>query len=108
MTRAKAITNDIVQNTNTQRTIFKILVGSLIALSIVYMYMIGSITFNILARKSLEITVSTLSNNVSDLELKYFDSANKIDKNYALSLGFVDVHNNIFASRSSSDSVAIR
>ncbi len=107
MTKVKVITNDIVQNKNTQRIIFNVLLSSIITLSVVYIYLIGSITFNVLARKSLESTVRTLGSEVSSLELTYLNSTNKIDKNYATSLGFVDVKDNIFASRNNSR-VAVR
>ncbi len=107
MTKVKVITNDITQNRNTQRIIFKVLLSCLITLSIVYVYLIGSITFNVLARKSLETTVRTLGSQVGELELTYLNMANKIDKNYATSIGFVDVHDNIFASRTNSR-VAVR
>lgn len=107
MTKVKVITNDIVQNKNTQRIIFNVLLSSIITLSVVYIYLIGSITFNVLARKSLESTVRTLGSEVSSLELTYLNSTNKIDKNYATSLGFVDVKDNILASRNNSR-VAVR
>lgn len=107
MTKAKAITNEIVENDEIKGLIFKVIVGSLIILSIFYLYLIGSITFNILARKSLENTVRTLGNEVSDLELAYLNNVNAIDKNYALSVGFVDTHNNLFATRTVSQ-VAVR
>lgn len=107
MTKVKVITNDIVKNRNTQRIIFNVLLSCLITLSVVYIYLIGSITFNVLARKSLEATVRTLGSEVSELELSYLNSTNKIDKGYAISLGFVDVKDNIFASRNTSR-VAIR
>ncbi len=99
MTKVRIITNEIIRNSDTQRVIFRVLIASIITLSIVYVYLIGSITFNVLARKSLETTVRTLGNNISTLELTYLNNTNKIDKSYASSLGFVDIHNNIFASR---------
>lgn len=68
-------------------------------LFVVYIYLVGSITFNVIARKSLETTVIGLNSQVNQLELSYLGSVNKIDKEYALSKGFVDVHQNIFASR---------
>ena len=105
--RTKIITNEIVENGDTQRLIFRVLLGSIFALSIVYIYFIGSITFNVLARKTLETSVRTLGGHVSELELTYLDSTNKIDKNYALSLGFVETHQNLFATREF-DRVAIR
>jgi hypothetical protein len=99
MTRAKAITNNIVQNINTQKILFRLLLTCLIILFTVYIYIIGSITFNVIARKSLESTVASLTSNVNQMDLSYLNSVNKINKEYALSLGFVDVHQNIFASR---------
>lgn len=100
MTTAKAITIDIAKNRSTQRTLFRVLVSALIVLSCVYVYLIGSITFNVLASKSLETSVSTLTHEVNQFELQYLNDYNKIDKNFALSKGFVDVNNNLFATRS--------
>lgn len=99
MTKAKEITNDIRENINTQRILFRILIVSSIILCAVYMYLIGSITFNIVARKSLETTIVALTGHVNQLELTYLDNINKTDKEYAISKGFVDVKDNIFASR---------
>lgn len=99
MSKAKAITTNIVENTHTQRTIFRVLISSLIVLSLAYVYLIGAITFNVLARKSLDTTVRSLGSHVSELELSYLNQTNGIDKNYALSQGFVDVQQNIFATR---------
>jgi hypothetical protein len=99
MSKAKAITNDIVGNSDTQRMLFRIFISGIILLSIVYVYLIGSITFNVLARKSLEANARTLGSHISELELTYLNTTNKIDKSYALSKGFVDMHQNIFATR---------
>lgn len=107
MTKAKAITNEIVSNSSTQRFLFKFLLGSLVALFIVYIYMIGSITFNVVARKSLENTARLLSSNINQLELAYINSVNDIDKQKAESLGFVDSKANIFAVRNINQ-VAVR
>jgi len=107
MTRAKAITNDIAQNINTQKVLFRILIMSSIVLSLAYVYLIGSITFNVVARKSLENNVTALTTKVNQLDNTYLNNINKIDKEYALSQGFVDVHQNIFASRNINH-VAIR
>jgi glycerol-3-phosphate acyltransferase PlsY len=108
MTTAKAITTNIMVNNHTRRTLFRVLVSLLVVLSIIYIYLIGSITFNVLARKSLENTVRTLGTSVSELELTYLNTTNKIDKSYALSLGFVDMHDTLFAARQVSARVAIR
>ena len=107
MTKAKAITNDIAQNINTQKILFRILVVSLSSLFVVYLYLIGSITFNVIAHKTLETKLSLLSSQVDQLDLTYLNNVNKIDKKYASSLGFVDIHQNIFASNNINH-VAIR
>ena len=99
MTKAKAITNEIRENTNTQRVLFRILISGSIVLSISNIYLIGSITFNVVARKSLENTVSILDAKVNNLEISYLNEVNKADKSYAESQGFVDVSQDIFASR---------
>lgn len=107
MNKVKTITADVMENNYSRRSLFKFLIGGLIVLAIVYVYLIGSITFNVLARKSLENTVRVSSSNVSQLELAYLSGISEIDKDYALSMGFVDARNNIFATRSISQ-VAIR
>lgn len=100
MNKTKEIANDIKVNTKTQRVIFRILVGSLFSFFIVYICIIGSITFSVIARKSLEKTSQTLGNNISNLELNYLSDMNQINKTRALALGFVDINSNIFAKRS--------
>lgn len=107
MTKAKAITNDIVENINTQKILFRILITSSILLFGVYIYLVGSITFNIIARKSLDKTIIVLKSEVNQLELSYLKSVSGIDKEYAKSQGFTDTHQNIFASRNINH-VAIR
>lgn len=107
MSKVKTITIDIMENNYTRKTLFKILLSTLIVLSVMYVYFVGSITFNVLARKSLENTVRSLSSNISNLELTYLENLNKINKDYATSKGFIDAKNNIFATRTISH-VAIR
>jgi len=99
MNKTKEIANDIRVNTNTQRVIFRILVGSLLSLFVVYICMIGSITFNVIARKSLDNTAKVVGSNISTLELTYLSNMNDVNKNRATSLGFVDAKSNIFATR---------
>jgi hypothetical protein len=99
MKKTKEITTEIVQDTYIQRILFRFLVGSLMSLSVFYIYMIGSITFNVIARKSLENTQSKIGSNISQLELTYLSNMNDINKSRASSLGFVDSKSNIFATR---------
>lgn len=107
MSKTKAIANDIRVNTKTQRFLFNIFLGSILSFFIIYVYIIGSITFNIVARKSLENTAKILGDNISQLELTYLSSMNGVNKTRAASLGFIDTKTNIFATRSITH-VAIR
>jgi glycerol-3-phosphate acyltransferase PlsY len=84
---------------NTQKVLFRILMTGSVMLFAVYIYLVGSITFNVIARKSLENTVTELTSHVNKLELSYLNNVNLINKDYAISKGFVDVHQNIFAAR---------
>lgn len=99
MTKAIAITQDIRNNITTQKVLLRILLSTAIVLSISYVYLIGNITFNIVARKSLETTIANLSSEVDRLDLAYLNKVNEIDKDYALANGFVENHQNIFVSR---------
>ena len=100
MTKVKTITTDIIENNYARKAVLKWLIVGFIILGIFYAYFIGSITFNILARKSLENTILGLNSNISQLELTYLSKLNEINKDYAKEKGFVDVKSNIFATRS--------
>ena len=108
MQKAKEITNEIAINIKVQKRLFKILIIGTGALFVAYIYLIGSITFNVVARKSLESNLSSLTTKVNNLDLAYLDKVNKIDKDYALSLGFVETRQSIFASRDSINHFAVR
>ncbi len=107
MTKLTTLTSHIRKDSQTQKVVFRILVGLIAVLCIVYLYLISSITFNIVARKSLETTIRGIGSTISDLELSYIARANMIDKSYALSLGFVETKHNMFAQRDTSR-VAVR
>lgn len=107
MTTANRITNEISQNVSTQLKLFRILTIGCVVLFATYIYLVGSITFNIVARKSLESNVMALTGEVNTLELTYLTNVNSIDKDYAFSKGFVDAHQSVFASRNINH-VAIR
>lgn len=99
MTKAIAITKDIQNNISTQKILLRILLFLVVLLSISYIYLIGNITFNVVARKSLEASLANLSSEVNKLDLVYLNKVNGIDKNYAIGNGFVENRHNIFVSR---------
>jgi len=107
MKKVKAVSNEIADNNLLRIRIFKGILLSLITFSVVYAYLIGSIVFNGLAKKSLENNVRELVNNVGQLELSYLTLSNSIDKDLAISLGYVDAHNSFIVTRTI-DRVAIK
>ena len=101
MSNVKSITNTIIEDSSIQKTLFRSMVGILVLMSCAYVYLISSITFNVLSRRSLDVTVHNLENSISTSEIAYMQQLNKIDKNYALTNGFVEVANSSFAIRDS-------
>jgi hypothetical protein len=107
MKKEKSISNEISQSVSIQKKIFKIMLFGSVLLFMTYIYLVGSITFNIIARRSLNNTITVLTGQLNTLESTYLNSVNKIDKKYAYSLGYVDVGQNYFVTRSINH-VAIR
>ncbi|MFA6273823.1 MAG: hypothetical protein WC662_01560 [Candidatus Paceibacterota bacterium] len=79
---------NIVNNNNLQIRMSKILLSSLGVLALCYVFLVGSMVFNIVERKSLEVNARNLTNEVGELELQYFSASGKIDSTFAQSLGF--------------------
>ena len=108
MSKAKAITYQITNDDYLRKQIFRVLLSVLIILSLGYMYIIGSITFNVLARRSLSNNEIQIGNTVGQLELKYVALSNSINESYGITHGFVESKGMLFASRDSVSQVAMR
>src|SRR3989338_3739537 len=87
---------------NTEKTAFLLLVATLGLSCSLYLFFVGTITFNIVARNSLESGNRELSSRVGELELLYLSESNKVDIDLAYSLGFKDAVGTVFASANSS------
>lgn len=98
--KLKLHTNIVNQN-NLERKLFYSLTAILILLFASYIYFLGSITFNIVERKALDVDIRNLSSNIGELELEYLSLSNKIDLNLAGTLGFKEIKNPQFVSRES-------
>ena len=107
MSQAKAITNKIIIDKYLRQIILRSLLTLLILLSLAYLYLIGSIISNVSARKTLENTVVEMDSRVGNLEVSHLNLSSSISRNLALSLGFVDTHNNLIVTRTA-DRVAVR
>ena len=105
--KTKVIAQEVLEDNSIQKTIFKLIMGSLAILLLVYFYFVGSTVFNILAKKTLENNAQTLENEIGQLELSYLEKTREINKDFAFSQGFTDARDSIFASRTITQ-VAVR
>ncbi len=94
----------IVNNNNMEKRILHTLFLSLALLAVVYVVLLGAMVFNIVERKTTEVSARALSNQVSDLELQYLSLSNKIDLTLSHSLGFTETKAT-YATRKSLGSV---
>ncbi len=93
------INTNIVNNDNFERKLFFALASILLILFASYVYFLGSITFNIVERNSLNVEIRNLSSAIGDMETKYLSLSNKVDLSLAGSLGFKEAKNTQFVSR---------
>ncbi len=98
VSRLKLQTN-IVNNDNLERRAFYALAGTLGVLFIAYIFFLGSITFNIVARKALDTEVKDTISSISELELRYLSLSNNLGLAYAGELGFSETKSATFISR---------
>ena len=97
---------NIINNSNIRARILHILLFSFGVLSIIYIALLGTMVYNVLERKTLEVKALSLSNIVADLEISYLSISNKIDLDFSHSLGFKEAKAT-FATRKSLGSVKV-
>jgi hypothetical protein len=87
-----------IENHGLQR-IFGVVIFVIIATGCFYLYFLGTTIKNIIENGSNEKNLQSVSYEYQQLEEKYFMLADKIDINYAHSLGFVDQSKSEFTTR---------
>jgi hypothetical protein len=97
---------NIIDSNDLRRRILHTMLASLGGLALCYVFLLGSMVFNIVERKGLETDARAVSNKVGELELIYLSLSNKIDLNLSHSLGFSETQAK-FATRKSLGSVKI-
>ena len=85
---------------NTEKNIFWTLVGILAICAIFYMYSINVTIRNVVARQNLQNNVTTETLAIGNDEFQYINLQNKITLPLAYSLGFQDVKEKTYISRS--------
>lgn len=66
--------------------------------SFLYVLVLGNMILNIIERKTVELDIRNLANEVGNLESDYIALTNTIDKNSSVTLGFNEVKP-VFATR---------
>lgn len=82
---------NIISKNNLEKTILKYLLVAVVVLSIFYIYFINQSIFNINNRRLSENKINILEGKIATLEANYIAlSSDKINTEYARSLGFKD------------------
>lgn len=90
-----------------EKRTFKTLMVLFSVLFLVYMYVVGTIVFNIVARKDIEHSNQLLTSSLNEMELTYLDSSNSINKSLAQTLGFKEATDATYVSRSTNVSLLV-
>ncbi len=99
-------TNTHTQGTTLNQKIFRFVVILFAVLSVLYAYVIGNITFNVVARNSFSQEKSTITSRIGELEVEYLTLSAGITMDVARASGFEEasqiyyVKNNGSVSRS--------
>ena len=82
---------NVMDNRNLRHRLLFAILYSFGILAAFYIFILGSMVFNIIERKGFEKEALSLSNEVGNLELVYLSMSNKVDLNLSFSLGFEEV-----------------
>lgn len=87
---------------HTEKRIFWGLVALIVCLVSSYIYFVNRTVFTIVKRQNMEKEISTLNSHIGELESKYISTKNSIDLDLAYSLGYKDVAQTKYVTRSQS------
>lgn len=91
-------------NNYIERITLRFIFWSFAALALLYILLLGNMVFDIVERRSLEISARSLSNEVRNLELTYLSMSNNVDLALSYSMGFQEAKAS-FAIRKSLGSI---
>ena len=89
-----------INNLIIDKKITFVLAGLLISLVVTYGYFVKQTIQNIVLRESVEERISDLGSEVSNLEVTYIRLKNQISLEFAHSLGYIDIPEVKFVSKS--------
>ena len=81
----------------------------LAVLTSMYVYFVGKIVFDVVARRTAESSIEMAQSNLSQLQVAYFDKTRTLTLADAASIGLSESHDTLYASRpdASSDTVGM-
>jgi hypothetical protein len=92
-----------IKNTEKNRHIqiaFWMLAAAIIALAVMYMYLVNKTVWNVVAKQNMEKNMATLNSELSEKEFEYISSVSGITMETASKMGFVSAADKtIFVSR---------
>ena len=83
-----------------ERVLLRVLVLSLTALAVLYVYFVGASILNIIARKDALKQIATLASAVAYLEREYFVASGSVGPENGARLGLTPVGNTTYVHRS--------
>jgi len=98
-TRVQSV-NIMNNNFEVEHITLNVMLFLLGTLAFLYVFILGSTVFNIVARKALEKNELTLSNEVGDLETSYLSLSKSVDLSLSQTMGFKETKAT-FATRKS-------
>lgn len=93
-----SVSNISLINNNIEKLTLNFILGSFGVLALIYVFILGNMVSDIVARRSFEADARSLSNEVRDLELSYLSMSNKVDLTFSYSMGFKETKA-VFATR---------
>jgi hypothetical protein len=91
---------------NREKTIFRILIGTLILCAGLYIYFINTTVHNVVARQNLENEASQLTLSIGSKEFQYITKRNSVTLTLAYSMGFQDSEVKTYISKKAGVAVA--
>ncbi|MCX6752795.1 MAG: hypothetical protein NTW62_00395 [Candidatus Nomurabacteria bacterium] len=97
-TQTLKMKTNIINNNDIDKRILKALIYTTVLFSLCYVFILGNMVYNIVARKNIDTQARALGNEVNGLELQYLSLSGKVDMKMAYAMGFKEI-NKTFAKR---------
>ena len=93
---------------NLERKLFYTALGSIMALSVAYVYFVSASVAHVVVRKELTQKITATQTHISDLETEYILAKDAVGEETALQKGFEKNEKKVFVTRARSNLVLSR